>query len=180
MNNLFVGPFGLTDKFGTNIANYDLRYDPGFLDIPSQAAAIFTGLLYHLILLPVSALGLKAMELVMSPDSVLTPLSNLYRRLVDPIFEIVSFPLLAILAVGILFVYISFDTIRYTSSFRQDSERIIVGVALAFVAVVLARDPFGPVAFVLRSLREIIRDMTRGDSLAGVRWTPSSPRSRRR
>lgn len=162
MGNLFVGPFGLTDRFGTNIANYDLMHDVGFLDIPSQAAAIFTGLIYHLVLLPIAALGLKAMELVVSPDSLLTPLSELYRRLVDPIFDIVSFPLLAILAVGILFLYISFDTVRYSSSFRQDSERVIIGTALAVVAVVLARDPFGPVAFILRSLRDVIRDMTRG------------------
>lgn len=165
MGNLLVLPFGIEDRFGTNIANYDVKFDIGFLDLPSQIAAMVTGLMYHMLLMPLAGLGLLAMKWVTQPDALLTVLSDLYRKLVDPIFEIVSFPLLAILAVGILFLYISIDTVRYTSSFRQDAERMIVGTALALVAVVLARDPFGPVAFMLRSIREIVRDITRGDSL---------------
>lgn len=168
MGNFLVLPLGIKDRYGANIANYDLEFDIGFLDVPSQIAAITTSMLYHLLLMPVAGLGLLAMKWVTQPDALLTMLSDLYRKLVDPLFNIVSFPLLAILAVGILFLYISIDTVRYTSSFRQDAERMIVGTALAVVAVVLARDPFGPVAFVLRSIREIVRDITRGESLAAT------------
>lgn len=157
--NTIIGPLGLTDRFGTNIGYYDLVYDVGMLDILSNVAAMLASVVYQFFSLPALGLGIWLTDIATKPQRLFAPLENFYEGLIGPVFEIVPFPAVAVLAVSVLFLFISFEKKATTSNLRRDTERVIIGMALAVVAIVLARNPFTPMRKGFEVVQSVVADL---------------------
>lgn len=160
--NTLIGPLGLRDQFGTNIGYYDLVYDTGPLDMLANVAGMLASFIYQFLTLPATGLGIWLTDIATKPQRLFAPLEDFYERLLSPIFDIVPFPAVAVLAVSVLFLYISFEKKATETNLRRDAERVIIGLALAVVAVVLARNPFTPMRVGFEMVQSVASDLVGG------------------
>lgn len=162
--NIVVWIFGLTDRFGTNIGNYRLLLDPSFIDPKGNAWATFAELIYTWWVLPGAAAGMWVLEFITHPQKLFSPLEKAYTALLDPVFNILPPISLAVLGMTVLLLYITFERRGSSLSIRHDAERIIVGFLLSVTAVVLARNPFGPMRAAMEFIQDVAAELSGGSS----------------
>lgn len=156
IKNPAAGSFDIKDPFGTNIGSYDVHYDNSLFDFTANLSGAVIGLIYHFLVLPVASFALWIMGWIGNPQRLLNPLAEAYHKIASPILDLVSFPLVVSLAVGILLVYLSFEK-NAAANMRSSVDRIFIGVVTGAVSIALAANPFAPAA----KLYEFIGDATK-------------------
>lgn len=174
----------LTDSDGGSISHYRLLLEPGFANVLHRV--VYSGLaeFFYAVFMVLAAWGAAGLELVLTPDRWLTPLTDLYTAITARLYQVV--PPLAIVAVTFGFLVVSVflrrDTApkgppgrpqappragwleQLTPSNAQIStaqwNRLGSGIVLMAVVMILAANPFKLIQQVVNAIVAVASEMT--------------------
>ena len=160
--NALLEDAGITDRWGTSIADYQSLFDPPLLK-PVQAA-ITTGVDAGITLYTFGVTGvIKIFDLLANPAASLTFIGDLYQKLYEPLLRIVPARAIVMLALGILLLTIS---IRGSNSngatLFSDLRKALVSMVVGAFAVALAARPTALMEKVASVLTELTGQVVGG------------------
>lgn len=151
--------FKIQDRFGTSAWDYEILIQAGLNPGKNIMYAVIS-IIYHLLIRPWVIVSAWATELATGENGASSWLFNAYQKILEPVTKIVNVGYLAVLAVSILLVYISWER-KSAKSFGNDLGRFFTGLSFGIVAVYLATNPFRPMEKIFGFVRDLSGDMAR-------------------
>lgn len=151
--------FKIQDRFGTSAWDYEILIQAGLNPGKNIMYAVIS-IIYHLLIRPWVIVSAWATELATGENGASSWLFNAYQKILEPVTRIVNVGYLAVLAVSILLVYISWER-KSAKSFGNDLGRFFTGLSLGIVAVYLATNPFRPMEKIFGFVRDLSGDMAK-------------------